>query len=83
VDQLAKDVLPAVLGNVGTRLLFRVGGKDAERLVPFLPGLEPGDLTGLPNFTAIGDVLAGDVPLGPFVLETSPPPLASATKNAA
>jgi DNA helicase HerA-like ATPase len=50
MDQIDPDVRNAILGNVGTLIVFRVGSVDAERLVKeLLPGLEPYELTLLPN----------------------------------
>jgi hypothetical protein len=52
VDQIDRDVMSAILGNIGTLVVFRVGASDAERLVKELvPNLEPYDLTLLPNRT--------------------------------
>lgn len=50
MDQVDSEVLSAILGNVGTLVVFRVGATDAERLVKELvPDLEPYELTLLPN----------------------------------
>ena len=76
VDQLPEGVLSAVLGNVGGRVLFRVGGADAERIVRHQPRLTTKELTSLPNYTAIADLLVGDTPTSPFTLCPSPPPAA-------
>jgi hypothetical protein len=47
---LDTDVRSAILGNVGTLVVFRVGAVDAGKLVKeLLPDLEPYELTLLPN----------------------------------
>ena len=50
MDQVDAEVRNAILGNVGTLVVFRVGSIDAERLVKeLLPKLDPYELTLLPN----------------------------------
>lgn len=50
LDQIDAELRNAILGNVGTLVVFRVGASDAERLVrELLPDLDPYDLTLLPN----------------------------------
>lgn len=50
LDHIDTEVRSAILGNVGTLVVFRVGATDAERLVKELqPNLEPYELTLLPN----------------------------------
>jgi len=50
LDQIEPEVKNAILGNVGTLIVFRVGASDAASLVKeLLPDLEPYDLTLLPN----------------------------------
>jgi hypothetical protein len=50
LDQIEPEVRSAILGNVGTLLVFRVGAMDAGKLVKeLLPDLEPYELTLLPN----------------------------------
>lgn len=52
-EQLPEAVLRAVLGNVGTTVLFRVGARDAEVFAPlFAPTFGARDLVSLPNFRA-------------------------------
>jgi hypothetical protein len=52
LDQIDAEVRSAVLGNVGTLIIFRVGSPDAQKLVKELsPKLEPFELTLLPNRT--------------------------------
>jgi hypothetical protein len=50
MDQIDSELRSAILGNVGTLVVFRVGSVDAGKLVKeLLPDLEPYDLTLLPN----------------------------------
>lgn len=50
LDQIDGDVRSAILGNVGTLVVFRVGAIDATKLVKeLLPDLEPYELTLLRN----------------------------------
>jgi Type IV secretion-system coupling protein DNA-binding domain len=50
LDQIDPEVRNAILGNVGTLVVFRVGAMDAERLVKEVqPDLPPYELTLLPN----------------------------------
>lgn len=50
MDQIDIEVRNALLGNIGTLVVFRVGSIDAERLVKeLLPLLDPYELTLLPN----------------------------------
>lgn len=49
-SQLKEQVFDAVLGNVGTMLVFRVGAKDAPLLAKHLGDIDPRDLTRLGNY---------------------------------
>jgi hypothetical protein len=51
-DQLSAAVRAAVVGNAGTLIVFRVGGRDAELLAPEFRSLEPGALSDQEPFTA-------------------------------
>ena len=52
LEQIEPELRAAMLGNVGTLIVFRVGASDAAKLVKeLLPGLDPYDLTLLPNRT--------------------------------
>jgi hypothetical protein len=51
--QLPENVLQAILGNVGTMVVFRTGAGDAELLEPlFTPTIRARDISSLPNFRA-------------------------------
>ncbi|WP_298362529.1 type IV secretory system conjugative DNA transfer family protein [uncultured Litoreibacter sp.] len=49
-SMLSKDILDAVLGNVGTLIVFRLGAQDAPLLARQLGEVHPADLIGLPNY---------------------------------
>lgn len=50
LDQVDADVRSAILGNVGTLIVFRVGAADAQKLVKDIsPDLDFYELTLLPN----------------------------------
>lgn len=50
-NQLDRDVFEAILGNVGTKIAFRVGGTDAARLAPSFELARQAILTDQPDFT--------------------------------
>ncbi len=73
-NQLPEKVLLAVLGNVGTSILFRVGPKDREFFQPvFAPEFTGRDLVSLPNFRAYVRSF-GALGQAPFNLDVPPPP---------
>jgi len=73
-SQLRPQVAQALLGNVGTRLYFRVGPADAQMLEPSVsPEFSHQDLSYLPNFTAACVLLSDGQPLRPFTLHTVAP----------
>lgn len=49
-EQISKPVLEAIIGNVGTWIVFRVGATDASLLSKQLGSVAPSDLIRLPNF---------------------------------
>jgi hypothetical protein len=51
-DQLSNAVRSAVIGNAGTLVVFRVGGRDSELLAPEFRPMEPGALSDQEPFTA-------------------------------
>ena len=64
----------AVLGNVGSMVVFRVGHNDAELLARELDdSVEPGELRKQPLFRAVASLLVDGSPATPFTLETIPP----------
>lgn len=87
-DQLQRDnrtnLLPAVLGNVGSIVSFRVGATDAERLAPSLkPVYTEDDLLNLPNYQAYVRTNLGGRFVQPFNLVTDVPNVKYSAKTAA
>ncbi len=51
LTQLEPTIRDAILGNVGTLIIFRIGAMDAEFLEPeFTPEFKANDFTNLPNY---------------------------------
>lgn len=72
-SQIPQDVLRAVIGNVGTTMLFRVGSQDGEFFSSlFSPTFGERDLISLPNYRAY---VRGAGAIGPcaFNVDISPP----------
>lgn len=70
VPELTRE---AIMGNVGSRITFRLGPKDAEPFAHWLgPDVLAHDLTGLPNHLAVGALSNQGVPIDPFPFRTEP-----------
>ena len=66
-----QNILDAVLGNVGTTLIFRLGAVDAAKMDVYTrPELQAQDLQELPDFHAAGRLLVKNSPSRPFVFKT-------------
>jgi len=74
LGQVPQAIREAIIGNVGTMLLLRVGGADADTLAPEVsPQFSAADLQHLPRYTMIARMTAGGGLLDPFVGTTLPP----------
>jgi CxxC-x17-CxxC domain-containing protein len=74
IEQLGEVVKPAVFGNVGTIICFRVGAEDADFLVKeFTPKFIEEDLVNLPKFTIYLKLMINGVASAPFSASTLPP----------
>lgn len=72
IDPLVKD---AILGNVGTIILFRIGPTDAEVLgQEFVPEFRESDLVNLPNHSIYLKLMIDGKISRPFSAETIKPP---------
>jgi hypothetical protein len=72
IAQLDEKIRDAVVGNVGTKVAFRVGTTDAEFLEKqFQPTFSQQDLENLPNRHAVCALLVNGVPARPFSLQTA------------
>ena len=49
-SQITNSVLDAILGNVGTFIVFRLGATDAPLIARQLGNIDPADIIGLPNY---------------------------------
>jgi hypothetical protein len=71
IAQLDESIRDAVIGNVGTKVAFRVGTTDAEFLAKqFEPVFTAPDLENLPNRNAVLSLLVNGTPARPFTIET-------------
>lgn len=74
LEQLGDIVRAGIIGNVGTKCLFRVGATDAEELeAEVRPEYTGDDLATLPAYHLIARVLANGLEVRPVVLRTLPP----------
>lgn len=74
IEQLDETVKPAVFGNVGTMITFRVGSPDAEELVKeFTPRFTEEDLVGLGKYEIYLKLMIDGASSEPFSANTLPP----------
>jgi CxxC-x17-CxxC domain-containing protein len=74
IEQLGEVVKPAVFGNVGTIICFRVGAEDAEFLEKeFMPFLTQEDLVNLPKYAIYLKLMIDGVASDPFSARGLPP----------
>ncbi len=74
LHQLEPDIRHAVLGNIGTVILFRIGAEDApyfER--EFIGSFEQADLMQLPNYRIYLKLMVDGMPSKPFSAATLRP----------
>lgn len=73
-SQIPERTRDAIMGNVGNRITFRVGPKDATLFSMWMGrGVHEDDLSTLPNHVAIASLSDAGVPLDPIVLRTDAP----------
>jgi CxxC-x17-CxxC domain-containing protein len=74
VEQLDERVKPAVFGNVGTIIVFRVGAADAEELVKeFTPVFTEEDIVNLPKYEMYLKLMIDGIASDPFSAKGMPP----------
>lgn len=74
LDQIEPDVRHAVLGNAGTVVSFRLGGRDAPHLArEFAPVFDAEDLVALPNHEIYLRLMIDGAPSRPFSATTIRP----------
>lgn len=67
IEQLSEKVKPAVFGNVGTMVVFRVGATDSEELVKeFTPVFTEEDIVNLPKYNFYLKLMIDGVASDPF-----------------
>jgi len=72
--QLDESTRQAILGNVGSHVVFRSGPADAAVLVDVLNhDVTRAEIQAAPLYTAFASVMHDGVPQPPFTLETIPP----------
>jgi hypothetical protein len=82
-SQERASVLDAVLGNVGTLILFRLGVLDAGRFEPYVAqGLRTQDLLELPDRQAAARLQTDTGPSAPLVFEIERIPMPTTTDGA-
>lgn len=81
IEQLGEVVKPAVFGNVGTMIVFRIGGADAaELLTEFEPHYTEEHLVNLPKYNFYTKLMIDGVTSQPFSA-TGLPPFSGNTGN--
>jgi len=74
IEQLSEKVKPAVFGNVGTMVVFRVGAADAEELVKeFTPTFTEEDIVNLPKYEMYMKLMIDGISSSPFSAKGLPP----------
>lgn len=74
IAQLDEKIRDAVIGNVGTKVAFRIGTTDAEFLEKqFSPVFTRHDLENQENYTGAVALLVDGIPARPFTLRTVTP----------
>ncbi len=66
ITQAEKAVFEAIMGNVGTQIMFRVGARDAPILQRELGMFEPNDLINLPNHRTFVRLMVDGTKSKPF-----------------
>ena len=73
LGQLTPTLRDAVLGNVGSLIVFRVGAEDAAALAPELAPFTADDLQNLPRYEAVMKLLVRGQATRAFSARTLPP----------
>ena len=74
IEQLGEKVKPAVFGNVGTMIVFRVGAADAEALAPeFAPVFTEEDIVNIPKYEFYIKLMIDGISSDPFSAKGLPP----------
>jgi len=77
-----ENLFDAILGNVGSFVLFRLGAPDAEKMEVYTrPHFNYEDLQNLPNYHALARLQTSEGPSIPFVFKTDPPAVVQENKS--
>jgi len=77
-----ENLLDAILGNVGSFVLFRLGAPDAETMQIYTrPHFDYEDLQNLANYHALARLQTAEGPSIPFVFRTDPPAILQKDKS--
>lgn len=78
LDQIDQEIVRAILGNIGTLIVFRIGSNDVQTFYEeFDRKIKPEDFLNLPSYKAYIRLLVDGKPLAPFLFETFPLPSSS------
>lgn len=77
IDQLDPTITDAVFGNVGTSIMFRVSGKDAEKLATYDPEFPASRYRGLGTGQAVTRAMVDGAPTTLMEIKTTPLPVYS------
>jgi len=67
IEQLEESMLPAIFGNIGTLISFRIGAEDAKQLArEFYPIFSESDLIRLPRYSMYLKLMIDGVSSKPF-----------------
>ncbi len=72
-EQIAPEILAAIIGNVGSQVLFQLGPTDAERFSQTaFSSLTPKSLMNIPKYHAYAKILQDGMQTAPFSMQTIP-----------
>ena len=69
-SQIKTSILDAILGNVGTLMVFRLGAQDAPLISKQLGNIHPADIINLPNYRMFSKLVLGGVQTKAFSART-------------
>ncbi|WP_298296693.1 type IV secretion system DNA-binding domain-containing protein [uncultured Litoreibacter sp.] len=73
LSQIDTEVRDAIIGNVGTTVVFRVGATDGPFFERLLPPFTASDLQNQPNYRAAIRMMQNGARLKPFTADMQPP----------
>ena len=74
IEQIPEEIQAAILGNVGSMVVFRIGARDAKILESeFEPSIEAIDLVNIPKWKFYIKLMIDGTVSSPFLASTLPP----------